>query len=123
MKKYLLPENGSFYKANLHCHSIYSDGKHYPEQIKEMYKERGYSIVAFTDHNMFIPHPELTDENFLSLHGIEMDIYSSDLYKIPFSRVRTCHLCCIALDPETVNQPLYHRTKYFYHMFLLYNSM
>lgn len=117
MKKYLLPKEGNFYKANLHCHSIYSDGKLYPEEIKKIYKEKGYSIVAFTDHNMFIPHPELTDDTFLALHGIEMDIYSTDLYKIPFSLVRTCHLCCIALDPETRIQPLYHREKYFYPMF------
>ena len=26
MRHYLLPEGGNFYKANLHTHSIYSDG-------------------------------------------------------------------------------------------------
>ncbi len=33
MKKYLLPEGGSFYKANLHCHSTYSDGEYSPAEI------------------------------------------------------------------------------------------
>ena len=33
MKKYLLPENGNFYKANLHCHSTFSDGKWTPEEL------------------------------------------------------------------------------------------
>ena len=31
MKKYLLQENGNFYKANLHCHSTYSDGALKPQ--------------------------------------------------------------------------------------------
>ena len=35
MRKYLLPEEGHFYKANLHCHSNISDGSLTPEQIKE----------------------------------------------------------------------------------------
>ena len=117
MRKYLLPEEGNFYKANLHCHTDCSDGELTPAEVKKIYKDKGYSIVAYTDHNMFIPHPELTDNEFLALHGIEMDIYSTDLYKIPFALVRTCHLCCIALDPETRIQPLYHREKYFYPMF------
>ena len=38
MKKHLLPESGNFYKANLHCHTILSDGQKTPEQIKEEYK-------------------------------------------------------------------------------------
>lgn len=33
----------------------------------------GYSIVAITDHEIFIPHPELTDENFVTLHGFGLD--------------------------------------------------
>ena len=38
MRKYLLPEKGEFYKANLHCHSTYSDGNWTPEEIKERYR-------------------------------------------------------------------------------------
>ena len=66
MRKYLLPENGKFYKANLHNHTIYSDGIKTPEEIKEVYSRNGYDIVAFTDHDAFIPHNDLTDENFFT---------------------------------------------------------
>ena len=52
MKKYLLPETGNFYKANLHCHTTYSDGRKTPEQVKARYKGLGYSIVAYTDHDI-----------------------------------------------------------------------
>ena len=35
MKKYLLPREGQFYKANRHCHSTVSDGRWSPERLKE----------------------------------------------------------------------------------------
>ena len=54
MKKYLLPESGQFYKANIHCHSTVSDGCLTPEQIKKAYMDHGYSVVAYTDHDVFI---------------------------------------------------------------------
>ena len=74
MKRFLLPESGTFYKANLHCHTNLSDGHLSPEEVKRIYKEQGYSIVAYTDHDLFIPHPELADPDFLPLHAMEMDI-------------------------------------------------
>ena len=46
MKHYLLPDNGQFYKANLHCHTNCSDGRYTPEEIKKMYSETGYGVVA-----------------------------------------------------------------------------
>ena len=49
MKQYLLSETGTFYRANLHCHTTCSDGKTTPEETKEAYKNEGYSIIAFTD--------------------------------------------------------------------------
>ena len=49
-KIYLIPETGTFYKANLHCHTIHSDGRLTPEEVKKAYMEAGYSVVAYTDH-------------------------------------------------------------------------
>lgn len=74
MKKYILSENGNFYKANLHCHTTCSDGKLTPEEIKKIYKEKGYSIVAYSDHNFLIDHSDLTDNEFLALTAVEIDI-------------------------------------------------
>ena len=111
MRKYLLPEKGNFYKANLHCHSTISDGGLTPEQIKEVYMSRGYSIVAYTDHHLFVRHNDLTDENFLALNGYEADVTEPGAGK-PWFRRKTCHLCFIALDPETDYQPVFHRGKF-----------
>ena len=47
---YLISPHKKQYKANLHCHSVISDGKRTPEEFKEMYKNHGYSILAITDH-------------------------------------------------------------------------
>lgn len=110
MKKFLLPESGKFYKANLHCHTNVSDGALSPEEVKKLYKEHGYSIVAYTDHNVLVPHPELADEDFLPMNGFEVDVNkhtSND-----FCQIKTCHLCYVALKPDNVTQVCYHRSDY-----------
>ena len=115
MKKYLISDSGNFYKANLHCHTTLSDGGYTPERIKEIYKERGYSIVAFTDHDVFLPHNDLTDDNFLALNGFEMEFADRyDCYEnnTPWERVKECHICFIAKDNKMELQPFFHQTKY-----------
>ena len=102
MKHFLIPEEGHFYKANLHCHSTFSDGKLSPEEIKEKYMEKGYSIVAFTDHNGMFPHPELTDGTFLAMNGWEYDV--TEQGERPGAERKTSHFCFVALedDPKMV---------------------
>ena len=74
MKKYLIPQAGKFYKANLHCHTNISDGNMSPEEIKRIYKEQGYSAVCYTDHEVLIGHTDLCDSEFIALHGYEAAI-------------------------------------------------
>ena len=52
MKKILLDPAKNYFKANLHCHTNISDGKLSPAEIKAHYMKNGYSIVAFTDHDV-----------------------------------------------------------------------
>jgi hypothetical protein len=105
MRVYLLPEEGHFYKANLHSHSTVSDGKWTPEEMKRHYMDAGYSIVAYTDHHVFVPHNDLTDEHFLALNGYEMDVPEDRPWD---EYAKTCHFCLIALDRDRVEQRLYH---------------
>ncbi|MBR5506491.1 MAG: PHP domain-containing protein [Clostridia bacterium] len=109
-KLYLIPKDGNFYKANLHCHSTISDGQKTPEEIKEIYKRHGYSVVAYTDHDMLIPHHDLTDDTFLALTGIEYGVEQPT--DKPDQYMKVCHLCCIALEKENEIQPMWHRSKY-----------
>ena len=83
MRKYLLPNTGNHYKANLHVHTTVSDGQMTPEEIKKIYMEKGYSIVAFTDHEVMVPHPDLTDDNFLAITSTEICVnnrYDCDFF-------------------------------------------
>ena len=87
MKKYLLPDGMKSYKANLHCHSTYSDGHFTVEFLKEYYRKNGYSIVAFSDHNVLIPHPELMSDDFIPLTATEIDVnkpHSERCYHLNF---------------------------------------
>ena len=97
MKKHLLPQVNQYFKANLHTHTTVSDGKLTPEETKAAYVERGYQIVAFTDHEVCVAHPEPWEENFLPLTGYEFSCNSLEEEK--FLR-KTYHLCCIAKEPD-----------------------
>ncbi|MBE6674237.1 MAG: PHP domain-containing protein, partial [Ruminococcaceae bacterium] len=62
MKKYIISPKLNWYRANMHCHTTVSDGSLTPEQVKEEYKKMGYSIVAYTDHEIIREHNDLTDD-------------------------------------------------------------
>ena len=104
MKKYLLPKTGNFYKANLHSHSTLSDGNLTPSEMKELYKSHGYSVLAYTDHDIFIPHHELTDESFLALSGFEAAFNENNRFP-GRNNDKTCHLCFIAGSSDMDVQP------------------
>lgn len=104
MKKYLLPNEGNFYKANLHCHSNLSDGILSPKELKDLYRAHGYSVLAYTDHDIFIPHNELTDDSFVALSGFEAQFNGSNKYPgVP--NEKKCHMCIIAGTPDIIKQP------------------
>lgn len=110
MKRHLIPNTGMFYKANLHCHTTCSDGMKTPAEIKALYTSKGYSIVAFTDHDVMIAHPELADERFLPLNGFEAEVEEPG--SADWANRKQCHICFIAKDPENLTMPFYHRTRY-----------
>lgn len=110
MKKYLIPKDGTFYKANLHSHSTVSDGMLSPAEIKQHYMAHGYSVVAYTDHDVMIPHDDLASDDFLPLHGYEMEINEGPVTQS--SHYRSCHICLIALEPDNLKQVCWHRNDY-----------
>ena len=86
MKKYLLPPTGKFYKACLHIHSNLSDGKFSPEELKKLYMEQGFSVIAYTDHEFMLPHNDLSDDNFIALTSGEFSVtedYTGKSYAYP----------------------------------------
>ncbi len=103
-KYYLLPKKGKFYKANLHSHSTVSDGKWSPQELKELYIKMGYSIIAYTDHTILVPHNDLSDENFLALNGYEIAI-SEGFHGDELNAYRRgIHINLISLDKDKNTQ-------------------
>ncbi len=50
------------YKANLHTHTMVSDGWMNPHTVVEKYREKGYQILAIADHNVVTyPWEEFTN--------------------------------------------------------------
>lgn len=40
-----------WWRGNLHAHTFWSDGDHFPEMVVEWYKEDGYHFLVLSDHN------------------------------------------------------------------------
>jgi len=102
---YLLSESKNRYKANLHCHSTVSDGEHSPEQLKELYKGRGYSILAYTDHEVMVLHNELTDDEFLAMPGYEVQTFGDK--HLPKLMRRVSHMNYYPKDPNNNKLPFF----------------
>jgi len=96
-REYILPENETVYKANLHCHSTCSDGAMSTEELKALYKSKGYNVLAYTDHHTYRYHKDLADETFLPLAGYELNF---DKFDSKRRLNKTCHINAIAIDPD-----------------------
>ena len=47
--------------ANLHTHSIHSDGKYSPQELVQVAWEEGYRAMAVTDHDTVTANPEVAE--------------------------------------------------------------
>lgn len=110
MKKYLLGKIGKFYKANLHVHTTISDGQWTPQQVKEEYVKKGYSVVAFTDHEIIVPHNDLTDENFLAITSCE-EYVNESVPNATFQFIKTYHFNFYAKDKNATVNPAFCERK------------
>lgn len=108
MRKILLDGNKNFYKANLHCHSVNSDGTNTVEEIKKHYKANGYSVIAFTDHEHLIDNSYLNDDSFLAITACEMAIKEfPEFSTLDKTDMKVCHLNFYAKDAHNVDTPCY----------------
>ena len=113
MKKYLISPELNWYRANMHCHTTVSDGHYSPEEIKKAYKEMGYSIVAYTDHEIIRDHFELSDDGFLAITSSEFSISDSKScfeikegeYMEAWRSRKVIHLGVYSKDPHNVFHP------------------
>lgn len=98
-KRYLIPDTKQF-KANLHCHTVLSDGRMTAEEIKTEYKKRGYAVIAFTDHELIFNHQNLNDDGFIAITAYERALNITPTEERPEYRDRRCyHLNLYAKNP------------------------
>lgn len=108
MKRIILDGNKNYYKANLHSHSAKSDGSMTVEEVKEAYKKKGYSIVAFTDHDFLFDNSYLNDDNFLAINACEVSIKEDEnVSTLVKTDMKVCHLNLYAKDPKNTETPCY----------------
>ena len=101
-----LDKTKNFYKANMHCHTVLSDGCASPEDIKREYKSRGYSIVAFTDHEHLIDNSYLNDDEFLALTSAELGVKEFPEQSTHKNRdMRSPHMNIYAKEPSNTLTP------------------
>lgn len=114
MKVFLDSEKKRF-KANLHCHTRLSDGRATPETVKEEYKKRGYSVVAFTDHEHLINSKHLSDDDFLAITGAELSITGPKVDTFsPIPSAKQLHFNVYAKDPDCDVTPFYLESRDWY---------
>lgn len=59
-------------KCSLHNHTRMSDGSLSPGQLLHLMKERGFQVIAITDHNTWtLPHELQIPEDIIFLNGVE----------------------------------------------------
>ncbi|UCC65097.1 MAG: CehA/McbA family metallohydrolase [Anaerolineae bacterium] len=63
--------DGQWYKAALHTHTTYSDGRLSPAELVAWYRERNYHVLAVTDHGRVASVNGLSASDFLVLPGAE----------------------------------------------------
>lgn len=71
------------YKVNLHTHTSRSDGRFKPEKVIELYRKKGYDVLALTDH--WIRNSSSNENGITVLSGAEYDLGvngNNDVYHI-----------------------------------------
>ena len=70
-------------KADLHCHSTYSDGVFSPSELVHLAKQKQFDVVAITDHDTIAGYTELKEaaqkEGLMYLTGIEISSVFQEL--------------------------------------------
>jgi hypothetical protein len=70
---------GQWWRGALHLHTTESDGAREPAAALAWYREQGYHFVAITDHNKLTHGAGASDDSFLALPGIELNVGRTEI--------------------------------------------
>lgn len=80
------------YTANFHQHTNHSDGEWPHERVIDAGRRAGLDVMAFTDHNIYVPDKEGWHNDILVIMGIEVN----DMNLVPEHN----HMLCIGIDED-----------------------
>ena len=80
-----------------------------------LYKQKGYSVVAFTDHEVFVPHNDLTNENFLAINSYEIAV--NERKEKDFQFIKTDRLNFYATNKQMDVTPCFNVNNYLVKIF------
>jgi hypothetical protein len=86
-------EPGDWYKANLHTHTTASDGQADLIERVEQYGERGYAVLAITEHGVVSSAAHLSTKDLLVVDGVEVSV-------APLRDTPLYHLVCLNIAQE-----------------------
>ncbi len=88
-------------KVDLHIHTTCSDGEGDYNQILQSAKEKGYKLIAITDHNSIEAHKHIQDDILVT--GVEFDCWAGYVF---------IHLLAYGIDiNHPAIQPFYAKNK------------
>ncbi|MQA67517.1 MAG: histidinol-phosphatase [Alphaproteobacteria bacterium] len=61
--------SSTWWKGNMHSHSLWSDGDDFPEMVADWYKRNGYHFLMITEHNVFQLEEMWVDERHPSFRS------------------------------------------------------
>src|SRR6266542_63240 len=90
--------SGGWYRGNLHCHTINSDGRLTPQETVDWFAAQGYQFLALTDHNT------ITNPVGLDAHGMCL-LTSAEITAAGGELGASYHLISLGLQPEATVPP------------------
>lgn len=109
-KVYFGGEQG-LYKGAIHFHTTWSDGSRQPVEAVRCYKDRGYSFVVWSDHDIFIDTKQYDSADFLTIGGMERGGLNPFFYE---NDNIGYHFGCIKDITVEVPQRYHHLEKFLY---------
>ncbi len=82
-----------FFKADLHCHTTFSDGCEAPELVAASARERGLDIIAVTDHNEFLG--SVVARERAQAMGLNLTVILGEEYSLEYSPM---HILALGTD-------------------------
>lgn len=71
--------------ADLHVHTVYSDGIHSIEEVVKLAKEKGIQVIAITDHDTVFHYDQIKEicdrYSIETIRGVEMSCYDQRVSK------------------------------------------